>query len=47
MWIAGLAAYVLVEKLAPAGHWVGRATGLLLIGWGLATLFAVPQSLPW
>lgn len=47
MWIAGLAAYVLVEKLAPAGHWVGRATGLLLIGWGLATLFTVPLSLPW
>lgn len=41
VWIAGLAAYVLVEKLAPAGHWVGRATGLLLIGWGIATLFAV------
>ena len=40
VWIAGLAAYVLVEKLAPAGHWIGRATGLLLIGWGIATLFA-------
>ena len=41
MWIAGLAVYVLVEKLAPAGHWIGRAAGLLLIGWGVATLFAV------
>lgn len=41
VWIAALAAYVLVEKLSPAGHWVGRATGLLLIGWGVATLFAV------
>lgn len=41
VWIAALAAYILVEKLSPAGHWVGRATGLLLIGWGVATLFAV------
>lgn len=40
-WIAGLAAYVLLEKLAPAGPWVGRAAGLLLIGWGIATLFAL------
>jgi predicted metal-binding membrane protein len=38
VWIAALAAYVLVEKLAPAGHWVGRITGLLLIGWGIAML---------
>lgn len=40
-WIAGLAAYVLLEKLAPAGPWVGRIAGLLLIGWGIATLFAL------
>lgn len=40
-WIAGLAAYVLLEELAPAGRWVGRIGGLLLIGWGIATLFAL------
>ncbi|MDE2592950.1 MAG: DUF2182 domain-containing protein [Burkholderiales bacterium] len=40
-WISGLAVYILVEKLAPAGIWVGRMTGLLLIAWGGATLFAV------
>ena len=40
-WIAGLAAYVLVEKLAPAGHWIGRLAGIGLIGWGLATLTAL------
>jgi len=39
-WIAGLALFVLVEKLAPAGHWVGRAAGGVLIAWGLATLSA-------
>jgi predicted metal-binding membrane protein len=40
-WIAGLAVYVLLEKFAPAGHWVGRAAGTLLIGWGAAILFAL------
>ncbi len=34
LWIAGLALYVLVEKLAPAGHWIGRFGGLALIVWG-------------
>lgn len=37
-WIAGLAILVLVEKLAPAGHWIGRGAGILLAGWGIATL---------
>jgi predicted metal-binding membrane protein len=31
VWITGLAAFVLVEKLVPYGHWVGRASGLLMI----------------
>jgi predicted metal-binding membrane protein len=33
-WIALLAAFVLVEKLATSGPWFSRASGLLLIGWG-------------
>lgn len=37
-WIAGIALFVLVEKLAPAGHWIGRAAGLLFVAWGIATL---------
>ena len=37
-WIAGIAIFVLVEKLVPAGHWIGRGAGVLLIGWGAATL---------
>lgn len=37
-WIAGLAIFVLVEKLAPAGHWIGRGAGTVLIAWGAATL---------
>ena len=36
LWIAALAAIVLVEKLSPGGHWVSRLTGLLLIAWGAA-----------
>ena len=41
-WIGALAAYLLVEKLAPGGHWIGRLAGLLLIAWGIATLLALP-----
>jgi predicted metal-binding membrane protein len=33
-WIALLAAFVLIEKLATSGPWVSRASGLLLLGWG-------------
>lgn len=40
-WIAGLALFVLIEKLVPAGHWIGRAAGLALIAWGAATLAAL------
>jgi predicted metal-binding membrane protein len=32
--MAALAAFMLVEKVAPAGHWVGRVAGVLLLGWG-------------
>lgn len=33
-WIAGIALFVLIEKVAPAGHWIGRAAGVALILWG-------------
>jgi len=38
-WIAGLALLVLAEKLAPAGAWIRRGAGLVLLAWGLATLY--------
>ncbi len=38
IWIAGLAIIVLVEKVAPGGEWAGRALGVALIFWGVATL---------
>ncbi len=41
MWIAGIALFVLVEKLAPAGHWLGKAAGAALAIWGLVSLVAV------
>ncbi|MCV3209414.1 DUF2182 domain-containing protein [Mesorhizobium sp. YC-39] len=38
VWVAALAILVLVEKVFPAGQWVGRAAGIALIAWGTATL---------
>ena len=35
IWIAALAAFVLVEKIVPAGIWVGRLTGVALLVWGI------------
>lgn len=34
-WITALAVYVLAEKTIPADHWVARATGAMLIAWGV------------
>jgi predicted metal-binding membrane protein len=33
-WVALIAAFVLVERVAPAGVLVGRAAGVLLVLWG-------------
>ncbi len=30
-WIAGLAIYVLIERVGPAGHGIGRGAGALLV----------------
>jgi predicted metal-binding membrane protein len=34
-WIVGLALYIAAEKLIPAGNWLSRFAGLILIGWGV------------
>lgn len=34
VWVLALAALVLVEKLVPAGDWIGRLAGAGMIGWG-------------
>ena len=33
-WIAGLALFVLLEKIVPAGHWLSFVTGVALLVWG-------------
>jgi predicted metal-binding membrane protein len=40
-WIIGLALYVLLEKTIPAGHWLGRIAGVLLIAWGGGLMLVV------
>ena len=37
-WIAGIALFVLVEKIAPRGGILGKAAGLLLVAWGVWVL---------
>ena len=37
-WIAGIATYVLVEKLVPHGRWLSYAASALLIIWGSSIL---------
>ena len=38
-WIIGLALYILIEKLLPAGVRIGQLTGVALIAWGAVLLF--------
>ena len=40
-WIIGLALYILIEKLLPAGARIGQLTGVILIAWGAMLLFYV------
>lgn len=40
VWIAGLAIFVLLEKIAPFGHVFGRVSGLLMIAAGIYLLVA-------
>jgi predicted metal-binding membrane protein len=39
-WIGGLAAYVLMEKVVPMGHWLSYAVGVGLTAWGTWLLMA-------
>jgi predicted metal-binding membrane protein len=40
LWMAALTGFVLAEKLAPAGLWLARAGGVLLLGFGAYLLLA-------
>jgi predicted metal-binding membrane protein len=33
--MAAIAAFVLIEKLFPAGLWIARIAGVLLLGFGI------------
>jgi len=35
LWVAAIAAFVLVEKLVPPGRLVSYTAGVLLAAWGL------------
>ena len=37
-WIAGLAAFVLLEKTVPMGSWIGRIVGVGIAAWGVLLL---------
>ena len=44
-WLAVLTGFIVLEKVAPAGFYLSRVTGLLLVGAGLwATVEAVLRS---
>jgi predicted metal-binding membrane protein len=34
LWVAAIAIFVLVEKLAPQGHVISRVAGVALVAWG-------------
>jgi len=38
LWVGIITAFVLLEKIAPAPHWISRICGLALIMWGLWVL---------
>jgi predicted metal-binding membrane protein len=38
VWIVALSLFVLIEKVLPGGERIGRALGVVLIAWAVATL---------
>lgn len=42
-WVAAIAVFVLIEKLAPAAHWTSRAAGAMLVAWGVWLLVTAPR----
>ena len=44
-WIVGLAIYVAIEKLVPAGNLLSRSTGLLLTTWGIWIVWQSAHSM--
>ncbi len=42
IWVAGLAIFVLSEKVAPQGHLIARIAGVVMIAAGVWLLFSMP-----
>jgi predicted metal-binding membrane protein len=38
LWIVPIALFVLIEKLAPLGEWLGMVGGAIFAGWGIVVL---------
>jgi predicted metal-binding membrane protein len=38
VWVAAIAVFVLIEKIAPAGAWIARGSGAMMIAYGLLLL---------
>lgn len=45
LWVACIATYVLIEKVAPAGKWFSRAVGAGMLVWGMVMLASSTPSL--
>jgi predicted metal-binding membrane protein len=45
-WVAGLALYILAQKLAPGGPWIARAGGLALALAGAAVIWRAALAVP-
>ena len=43
-WIAGLAAFILLEKTIPMGHWLARLAGIAAATWGVIMLAGAASS---
>jgi predicted metal-binding membrane protein len=35
LWVAAIAGFILLEKVAPAGERLGQVVGVVLVGWGV------------
>ena len=44
LWVAAIAGFVLLEKVAPAGDRLGRVAGVVLVGWGVWMVAGVLQA---
>jgi predicted metal-binding membrane protein len=41
LWVAAIAGFVLLEKVAPAGDRLGQVAGVVLVGWGVWMVMGV------